>query len=188
MSIIELLLLAIGLSMDAFAVAVCTGLAAPKASIKKHLVVGLYFGVSQAVMPLIGYFAGTLFADVIMAYDHWIAFALLSLLGCRMIYSSFKNEDCSDSDASTSPARMLPLAIATSIDALAVGVSFAFLHVDIVPAVSFIGITTFIISAVGVKVGNIFGTRFKSKAELLGGAILVLTGIKILLDHLGIIS
>ena len=188
MSLIELFILSVGLSMDAFAVAICIGLATPKVSIKKYLTVGLYFGVFQAVMPLIGFFVASLFAETIIAYDHWVAFALLVFLGCKMIFESFKKDGDSCEDSSASPAKMLTLAFATSIDALAVGVSFAFLRVAIVPAVSFIGVTTFLISVAGVKIGSIYGAKLKSKAELLGGVILILTGTKILLEHLGIIS
>ena len=209
MSFIELFLIAVGVSMDAFAVAVCAGLTMPKVNIIKALIIGLYFGVFQAIMPLIGYFAATLLAGKIIAYDHWVAFGLLCFLGGKMIVGSFKKEGCSDrvcpdgmcgdrvcpggkkpdnKETSVKPAHMLPLAFATSIDALAVGVSFAFLGVRIIPAVSFIGITTFAISLVGVKVGNVFGTRFKSQAELAGGIILLLIGLKILLEHLNIIS
>jgi putative Mn2+ efflux pump MntP len=209
MNLIELFILAVGLSMDAFAVAICAGLAMAKADMRKMLTVGLYFGIFQAVMPLIGYFAATLLADKIIAYDHWIAFLLLCFLGGKMIIGSFKKEGCADrectddicadrtcpggkrpdsKEAALTPAKMLPLAIATSIDALAVGVSFAFLRVSIVPAVSFIGVTTLLLSMAGVKLGNVFGSRFKSKAELAGGIILVLIGVKILLEHLGIIN
>lgn len=209
MSILELLLIAIGLSMDAFAVAVCAGLTMTKAAIKKSLIVGLYFGIFQALMPLIGYMLATQFADKIIAFDHWVAFALLCFIGGNMIVGSLKKEGCLDrecpaetctdrecpggerpntEEASLKPAKMLPLALATSIDALAVGVSFAFLQVNIVPAVSIIGITTLVLSMAGVKIGNIFGTRFKSKAELAGGIILLLIGLKILLEHMGIIN
>jgi Predicted membrane protein len=209
MSIIELSLLAVGLSMDAFAVAICAGLTMPKMNIKKALIIGLYFGVFQAVMPLIGYLVATLFADKIITYDHWIAVILLCFLGGKMIIGSFKKEGCPDrecpdgtcndrvcpggekpdkKETSVKPAQMIPLALATSIDALAVGVSLAFLRVSIVPAVLFIGITTFALSLLGVKIGNAFGTRFKSKAELMGGIILVLIGFKILLEHLNIIN
>ena len=209
MGFIELFLLAVGLSMDAFAVAVCAGLTMPKPNIKKALVIGLYFGIFQAVMPLIGYLIATLFAEEIITYDHWIAFGLLCFLGGKMIISSFikdgrQDRECTDeacadrecpggkkpdsSEYSVMPAQMLPLAIATSIDALAVGVSFAFLRANIVPAVLFIGITTFAISLAGVKIGNVFGTRFKAKAEFAGGFILVLIGLKILLEHLNIVS
>jgi putative Mn2+ efflux pump MntP len=162
MNFLELFLIAVGLSMDAFAVAICAGLAMPKASFKKAFIVGSYFGAFQAVMPLIGFMVATLFADKIISYDHWIAFALLCFLGGKMIVGSLKKEDSPDlepdkREASVKPAQMLPLAIATSIDALAVGVSFAFLRVSIVPAVLFIGITTFALSMIGVKIGNIFG-------------------------------
>ena len=185
MNFIELFFLAIGLSMDAFAVAVCSGLAMTRATMKKSLIIGLYFGVFQAVMPLIGYAAAIQFADSITSYDHWIAFALLCFLGGKMIAGSFKKDEerAGQMEASLKPARMLPLALATSIDALAVGISFAFLRVSILPAVSFIGITTLVISMAGVKIGNVFGTKYKSKAELAGGVILVLTGLKILLEH-----
>jgi len=209
MNFIELFILAVGLSMDAFAVAVCAGLTMQKATVKKSLTVGLYFGVFQAVMPLIGYMVAALFARQIISYDHWIAFGLLCFLGGKMIAESFKKEGCDDracpaemcgdracpggkrpdnKEASLKPAQMFPLAVATSIDALAVGVSFAFLQVSIVPPVLFIGLTTFVISMLGVKVGNVFGTRSKSKAELAGGVILVLIGLKILLEHLNIIN
>ena len=205
MSFIGLFFLAVGLSMDAFAVAACAGLAMQKVKIKKALIIGLYFGIFQAVMPLIGYFVATTFADKIAALDHWIAFALLCFLGVKMIAGSFKKEGCPDRECpdgvckdrkcpggekpnnkeiSVRPTQMLPLALATSIDALAVGVSFAFLRINIFPAVSFIGITTLVLSLTGVKIGNAFGVRFRSKAELAGGIILVLIGLKILLEHL----
>ena len=208
MNLIELFFLAVGLSMDAFAVAVCVGLTMKKITLKKSLIIGLYFGVFQAVMPLIGYMVAALFAEQIISYDHWIAFALLCFLGVRMIIGSFGKEGCHDrecpdetcndrscpggkrpdnKEASLKPVQMLPLAIAASIDALAVGVSFAFLRVSIAPAVSFIGITTLLISMLGVKVGNVFGKKFKSAAELTGGIILVLIGLKILFEHLNII-
>ena len=188
MNIAVLFALAIGLSMDAFAVSICAGLTMTKATLKKALIVGLYFGVFQAVMPLIGFAAASLFADMIIAFDHWIAFGLLCFLGGKMILGSFKKEKQPEEETVLGPKQMLPLAIATSIDALAVGVSFAFLQVQIIPAVLLIGITTFIISAAGVKIGNIFGTRFKSKAELAGGIILVLIGLNILLEHLGVFA
>jgi len=208
MSLIGLFLLAVGLSMDAFAVAVFKGLAISKVTVKKSLVVGLYFGTFQAGMPLIGYSVATLFADYIIVYGHWVAFVLLSFIGGKMIFNSFRKEGCSDrvcpaetctdrtcpggkrpgdKAASLRPAHMLSLAFATSIDALAVGVSFAFLEVGIIPAVLFIGVTTLVISMIGVKIGSVFGERFKSKAELLGGIILVMIGFKILLEHLGMI-
>jgi len=203
MNLLELFLIAVGLSMDAFAVALCSGLSMPKVTIKKALIIGLYFGLFQAVMPLIGYMLATQFADYIIAFDHWVAFALLCIIGGKMIVESFKKDGCADrecpaetctdrecpkkKEASLKPAAMLPLAIATSIDALAVGISFAFLDVNIVPAVLSIGIITLILSMLGVKIGNIFGIKFKSKAELAGGIILVLMGLKILFEHMGVI-
>jgi len=184
----ELVLIAVGLSMDAFAVAVCAGLTMPKATLKKMLVVGAYFGVFQAAMPLIGYAAANLFAEYIIAYDHWVAFGLLTFLGGKMIAESLKKEGQPDPDEfKLTPGRMLPLALATSIDAMAVGVSFAFLKVDIFPAVSFIGVATLLISMAGVRVGHMFGTKFKSAAELAGGIILAFMGVKILLEHLGVV-
>ncbi|MCL2628529.1 MAG: manganese efflux pump MntP family protein [Oscillospiraceae bacterium] len=186
MNLFVLIALAVGLSMDAFAVSICLGLSTAKTTLRKALIAGLYFGVFQAVMPLIGFFVASRFADIIIAYDHWIAFALLSFLGGKMIFGSLSSEEQAEKENSLRPKQMLPLAIATSIDALAVGVSFAFLHVDIVLAVLLIGITTFLVSMAGVKIGSVFGTRFKSKAELVGGVILVLTGVNILLDHLGV--
>jgi len=189
MGIIELLILAVGLSMDAFAVAICAGLTMDKVSIKKALTVGVYFGVFQAGMPLIGYLLASLFAERILAYGDWIAFVLLSFLGGKMIFDSLKNEGNTDTrEQSLKLKTMLPLAIATSIDALAVGVSFAFLQINIVPAVIIIGVTTLVISMAGVKIGGIFGTKFKSKAQFAGGVILVLIGLRILLEHLNVIS
>ena len=187
MSLIELLLIAVGLSMDAFAVSICTGLAISKVTVKKALIVGIYFGAFQAGMPVIGYFAATLFAGMIIDYDHWIAFGLLCFLGGKMIIASFKKEEKCCEEASLTLAAMLPLAVATSIDAMAVGVSFAFLQVSMLPAVSIIGITTLVISVIGVKIGNIFGNKFKSKAEIAGGIILFLIGTKILLEHLEVL-
>jgi len=191
MSVVELFILAVGLSMDAFAVAICKGLCMRKVTIKKAGIVGLYFGIFQAGMPLIGYILGSQFSDKISSIDHWIAFILLSLIGISMIKEALeKNEEneCSTEEAELSFKNMSILAIATSIDALAVGVTFAFLKVNIVPAVSFIGVTTLILSMIGVKIGNIFGVKYKSKAELFGGIILILMGIKILLEHLGILG
>ena len=188
MSTIELLLIAIGLSMDAFAVAVCHGLSMQKASFKKALIVGLYFGIFQAAMPLIGYLVGSQFTSLIAAYDHWIAFVLLAFIGAKMIIESLKAEEGpGGEEASLKMAAMLPLAVATSIDALAVGISFAFIQVSIVPAITFIGVITLMLSMLGVKIGNVFGTKFKSKAELAGGVVLILIGLKILLEHTGIL-
>lgn len=199
MSLLELFIIAIGLSMDAFAVAICKGLAMKKISIKKAGIVGLYFGLFQAGMPLIGYFLGVQFQSKITSIDHWIAFVLLALIGISMIRESRTSEaENADGEAAVSDSgeegnslnfkNMIMLAIATSIDALAVGVTFAFLKVNIVPAVSFIGIVTFTLSMIGVKIGNVFGTIYKSKAELAGGLILILMGVKILVEHLGIIK
>lgn len=171
--------------MDAFAVSVCKGLSVGKVQIKHTLFAGLYFGGFQALMPLLGFLLGTQFQTVIEQFDHWIAFALLSVIGINMIREANSNE--AELNSSFSFSSMLPLALATSIDALAVGVTFAFLKVDIVPAVCFIGSITFILSALGVKIGNIFGTKYKSRAELFGGVVLILMAVKILLEHLGIL-
>ena len=182
----ELFILAVGLSMDAFAVSICKGLSIRALMPRHAVIVGLWFGAFQALMPLIGWLLGASFADKIAAVDHWIAFVLLSIIGGNMIKEALGKgeEDC---DPSLAPMTMLLLAVATSIDALAVGVTFAFLRVDILPAIALIGVCTFIISAAGVKVGNVFGTRYKSKAELFGGVVLVLIGLKILLEHLGLL-
>lgn len=186
MSILDLFILAVGLSMDAFAVSVCKGLSLGKIKPKHMCIAGAWFGGFQALMPLIGYFLGSFFAEMIEKYDHWVAFVLLAIIGGNMIKESF----CKDEkvDSSMDLKSMLLLAIATSIDALAVGVTFAFLQVQIVPAVSFIGVITFIFSAVGVKIGSLFGTKYKSKAELFGGIVLVLIGIKILLEGICVLG
>ena len=186
MGLLELFILAVGLSMDAFAVSVCKGLAMPKITVKKAAVVGIWFGGFQALMPTLGYLLGSQFKDSITAIDHWIAFILLGIIGGNMIREACSGE-CEKENDSLDIKTMFLLAVATSIDALAVGITFAFLKVNIAAAVSFIGITTFIISAAGVKIGNIFGTKYKSKAELAGGIILILLGLKILLEHLGIL-
>ena len=180
----ELFILAVGLSMDAFAVSVCKGLSVKKLRPKHMLIAGLYFGGFQALMPLIGYFLGVQFQALIQDFDHWIAFVLLSLIGANMIKESRESAD--ELNDSFGVKAMLPLAVATSIDALAVGVTFAFLQVNIVSAVSFIGVTTFILSAVGIRIGNIFGAKYKSRAELVGGIVLILMGLNILLEHLGV--
>lgn len=186
MSLTELFIIAVGLSMDAFAVSVCKGLAMPRMSWKGAFIVGLYFGGFQGAMPLFGYFLGSSFSRAIRSYDHWIAFILLTVIGFNMVKESFgKGEECAN--ASLDIGNMILLAVATSIDALAVGVTFAFLSVDIGPAVCFIGAVTFFLSIVGVKVGNRFGCKYKSKAELAGGCILILMGLKILMEHLGAI-
>lgn len=186
MSILDLFILAVGLSMDAFAVSVCKGLSLGKIKPKHMCIAGAWFGGFQALMPLIGYFLGSFFAEMIEKYDHWVAFVLLAIIGGNMIKESFGKDKKVDS--SMDVKSMLLLAIATSIDALAVGVTFAFLQVQIVPAVSFIGVITFIFSAVGVKIGSLFGTKYKSKAELFGGIVLVLIGIKILLEGIGVLG
>ncbi len=188
MSLAELFILAVGLSMDAFAVAVCKGLSLRQVKPSQMALVGLWFGGFQALMPVLGYLLGVRFRDSITAFDHWIAFFLLGLIGVNMIREALsKEKEAQEESASLSPRAMLPLAVATSIDALAVGVSFAFLAVDIVPAVSFIGVVTFLLSAAGVKAGAVFGLRYKSRAELAGGIILILIGVKILLEHLGLL-
>ncbi len=187
MNVLELFILAVGLSMDAFAVAICKGLAMKKITLKKSLIVGMYFGIFQGAMPLIGYFLGSAFSEKISSVDHWIAFVLLSLIGISMIKEAFQKDDNEITDADLGFKNMCILAVATSIDALAVGVTFAFLKVSVIPAVSFIGITTMILSMAGVKIGNIFGTKYKSKSEIAGGVILICIGLKILLEHLGII-
>lgn len=186
MDIFTLFTLAVGLSMDAFAVSVCKGLSASRLSVKHMAAAGCWFGGFQALMPVIGYLLGAQFKEKITSIDHWIAFILLGFIGINMIRESMDKEEVCPNEA-IDPRTMFPLAVATSIDALAVGVTFAFLNVNIFAAAGFIGVTTFVLSAAGVKVGNIFGTRYKSRAELAGGLILVLLGIKILLEHLGIL-
>ena len=187
MGLIELFLIAVGLSMDAFAVSVCKGLAMPKCTFKKAAIVGLWFGGFQALMPAIGYILGAQFQEAIASIDHWIAFVLLALIGGNMIHEALDNDE-EEADASLDVKTMFLLAVATSIDALAIGITFAFLKVSIIPAVCFIGIVTFIISFAGVKIGNVFGVRYKNKAEIVGGIILILLGLKILLEHLGFLG
>lgn len=173
--------------MDAFAVSVCKGLAMPKCTFKKAAIVGLWFGGFQALMPAIGYVLGAQFQEAIASIDHWIAFVLLALIGGNMIHEALDNDE-EEADASLNVKTMFLLAVATSIDALAIGITFAFLKVNIIPAVCFIGIVTFIISFAGVKIGNVFGARYKNKAEIVGGIILILLGLKILLEHLGFLE
>ena len=173
--------------MDAFAVSVCKGLAMPKCTFKKAAIVGLWFGGFQALMPAIGYILGAQFQEAIASIDHWIAFVLLALIGGNMIHEALDNDE-EEADASLDVKPMFLLAVATSIDALAIGITFAFLKVNIIPAVCFIGIVTFIISFAGVKIGNVFGARYKNKAEIVGGVILILLGLKILLEHLGFLE
>lgn len=186
MGFIELFLIAVGLSMDAFAVSVCKGLSVKKVGVKHAALAGLYFGGFQFLMPVIGYLLGFRFESVIETVDHWVAFVLLAFIGGNMIKESFgKAEELNDDFGVKT---MLLMAVATSIDALAVGITFAFLEVQILPAAGLIGVTTFLLSFVGIYIGNAFGVRYKSKAELAGGIILVLIGVKILLEHLGILS
>ena len=173
--------------MDAFAVSVCKGLAMPKCTFKKAAIVGLWFGGFQALMPAIGYILGAQFQEAIASIDHWIAFVLLALIGGNMIHEALDNDE-EEADASLDVKTMFLLAVATSIDALAIGITFAFLKVNIIPAACFIGIVTFIISFAGVKIGNVFGVRYKNKAEIVGGVILILLGLKILLEHLGFLG
>ena len=182
MGLFELFVLAVGLSMDAFAVSVCKGLSLGKITKKHMCLAGAWFGGFQALMPLIGYFAGRFFADYITKYDHWIAFILLVIIGGSMIKEAFGEEE--EMDNSMDAKSMFILAVATSIDALAVGVTFAFLKVAIIPAVTFIGVITFVCSAAGIKIGSIFGAKYKAKAEIAGGVILVLIGLKILIEGL----
>lgn len=189
MSFFELFLLAVGLSMDAFAVSVCKGLAMKKADAKGMTICGAWFGGFQGLMPLIGFFLGTLFASAIEAIDHWVAFGLLGIIGINMLKEAFEKEgcsDCDDNDADLSVKTMFVMAVATSIDALAVGISLAMAgNVNIWVAITLIGITTFILSGIGVKVGSIFGSKFEKKAQLAGGIILICLGAKILFEHLG---
>ena len=191
MGFIELFLLGVGLSMDAFAVSVCKGLAMKKATLKSQMTCGLWFGGFQALMPLIGFFLGAMFADAIKSFDHWIAFGLLALIGANMLKEALEKECdcCEEHDADMSVKTMFVMAVATSIDALAVGISLAMAgDVNIWAAIALIGVTTCILSALGVKIGNIFGSRYEKKAEFAGGVILILLGLKILLEHLGVIG
>jgi len=184
MRLFEIILIAIGLSMDAFAVSVTLGLSVKKPKIKEVFIPGFYFGLFQALMPLIGFFAGISFAGKIQNYDHWIAFVLLSFIGGKMIVESFSKKEKKVNKNPFLFTKMFLLAIATSIDALAVGVTFSFFEVNIFKAIIIIGLITFCISIGGVKAGNIFGTKFRSKAECFGGAVLILLGLKILIEHL----
>lgn len=186
MGILEIFLIGVGLSMDAFAVSVCKGLSMKKLDWKKAIIIALYFGVFQAVMPVIGYFLGTTFENLVTQIDHWIAFILLGIIGANMIKEALGKESENSNDK-VDFKTMIVLAIATSIDALAVGITFAFLKTEILSAVTMIGIITFILSLIGVKIGNKFGDKYEKKAEFLGGVILILIGVKILIEHLGII-
>ena len=180
---LEIWLLAVGLAMDCFAVSIASGIILKRARLRPMLVMAISFGFFQALMPLLGWIGASFFSHLIESIDHWIAFILLALIGANMIREAFGEEE--QLDDSFSVKTMLPLAVATSIDALAVGASFACIDVDIVPAIAIIGTTTFILSAVGIKIGNVFGAKYKSKAEFLGGAVLILLGLKILLEDLG---
>ena len=186
MGLAEIILISISLAMDAFAVSICKGLSMQKMNWKKAIIIGLYFGIFQALMPTIGYFLGVGFESLVTTIDHWIVFILLAFIGGNMIKESFSEEEFCDSDLSFQS--MIILAVATSIDALAVGITFAFLEINIILAISLIGIITFILSIIGVKIGNRFGNKYESKAELAGGLILILIGLKILLEHLNIIN
>lgn len=188
MNLWELFLIAVGLSMDAFAVSLCKGLSVQKISLRHAACAGLWFGGFQALMPLLGWLLGSRFRAAIERYDHWIAFVLLAFLGINMLREARGGDGDESVDGSFSWRSMLPMALATSIDALAVGVSFAFLQVEIVPAISFIGVTTLVLSILGVKVGNVFGSRYRAKSELAGGIILIVIGLKILLEHLGVLN
>ncbi len=187
MGFVELLLIGIGLAMDAFAVSVCKGLKMPKLKANDMFFIALFFGGFQAIMPLIGYFLGQRFEKYITSIDHWIAFALLAFIGGKMIYESFGKDDDDDKEYKFDFKELFILAVATSIDALAVGITFAFLKVDIILAIVIIGVVTFVISAIGVLIGHKFGAVYKNKAEFVGGLILVLIGLKILLEGLSII-
>ncbi len=184
MDLFSLFIIALGVSMDAFAVSICKGLAMKRITIKEAAIVGLWFGGFQGLMPFLGYLLGSQFEQYITSIDHWIAFILLGIIGASMIKEALSKDE-EEANASLDVKTMFLLAVATSIDALAIGVTFAFLQVAILPAVCFIGVITFTFSAIGVKVGNVFGMKFKSKAEMAGGIILIIMGIRILAEHLG---
>ncbi len=186
MSILEILLISIGLAMDAFAVSICKGLAMKKMNWKKAIIIGLYFGIFQAVMPIIGYYLGEKFENLVTSIDHWIILGLLVFIGGNMIKESFQKEN-EEANENIDIKTMMILAIATSIDALAVGITFAFFEINLISVVLAIGIITFILSVIGVKIGNKFGAKYKRKSEFVGGLILILIGIKVLMEHLGII-
>ena len=186
MGIIEIVLIGLSLAMDAFAVSICKGLSMKKMNWKSAIIISLYFGIFQAFMPVVGYFLGSTFESYVTNIDHWIAFILLSLIGGNMIKESFDSEDKKKNDKIDFKT-MIVLAIATSIDALAIGITFAFFEVNLLLSISIIGIITFLLSIIGVKIGNKFGDKYQNKAEFVSGLILVLLGIKILLEHLGIL-
>ena len=191
MGLFEVIMIGVGLSMDAFAASVCKGLAMRRLNVKNMLVIALFFGGFQAMMPCIGWFLGKQFEEYITSFDHWVAYALLAFIGGKMIFDVFRGGEENSSGEKNdclNIKEILTLAVATSIDALAVGISFAFLQVNIIKAVSVIGVTTFVLSAAGVVIGNMFGARYEKKATLAGGIILVLIGLKILLEHLGVLG
>lgn len=191
MGFVELFLIGVGLSMDAFAVSICKGLGMSRLNMRQAAVIALFFGGFQALMPLIGWALGSQLAELITPIDHWIAFALLAFVGGKMLWDAFHEDDEQGGeakDAKLDLKELLMLAIATSIDALAVGITFAFLQVAIVPSVTIIGVTTFVLSLVGVAVGHFFGARFEKPATIAGGVVLVLIGVKILLEHLGVVA
>lgn len=188
MEIGELIVLSLGLGMDAFAVSICKGLSMKKMNWKKALIIGLYFGGFQAIMPVLGYSLSKGFENFVTSIDHWIAFILLSIIGGKMVKDAFSPENSENCNEDVGFKTMIVLAIATSIDALAVGITFAFLNVNLILAIALIGSITFFLSVIGTKVGNVFGDRYENKAELLGGVILIFLGIKILLEHLNIIN
>jgi len=185
MNFFELMIIAVGVSMDAFAISICKGLSVEKLKHKHLIITGIWFGGSQAVMPLVGYLLGSSFKTIVESVDHWFSFILLGIIGMNMIRES--KEEIEKLDNSFSAKVMFPLAIADSIDALAVGITFSFLNIEIIPAIVLIGLTTFVFSAVGVKIGNSFGAKYKSKAEMAGGIILITMGTMILVEHLGIV-
>lgn len=186
MGILEIFLVGVGLAMDAFAVSICKGLSMKKLDWKKAIIIALYFGIFQAVMPVIGYFLGTTFESLVTQIDHWIAFILLGIIGINMIKEAFSNDSENVNDK-VDFKTMIILAIATSIDALAIGITFAFFKTNLLLAVIIIGIITFVLSLIGVKIGNKFGNKYEKKSEIFGGVILILIGVKILIEHLGII-
>ena len=187
MGLVEIILIAVSLAMDAFAVSICKGLSMKKMDWKKAIIIALYFGLFQGGMPLIGYLLGVGFEESIKFIDHWIAFGLLAFIGGNMIKEALSKKEDDEVDDKVDFKTMIVLAIATSIDALAIGVTFAFLNVNIVLAVSLIAAITFVISCIGVKLGNVFGDKYEKKAEFTGGIVLILIGLKILLEHLGIL-
>lgn len=191
MGFIEIFLIGVGLSMDAFAVSVCKGLGMHRINYAHAIVIALFFGVFQAVMPLLSWLLGSTFAVYVTAVDHWIAFALLAFVGGKMLWDAFHDDEQADvekSDSKLDVKELVMLAIATSIDALAVGISFSFLDINIFEAIAIIGCTTFVLSFFGVVIGNKFGSRFEKPSQIIGGIVLIAIGVKILLEHLGLIA